>query len=173
MKLSDSEINILGIIRKGYKYGYEIEKFIEKEEMRDWTSIGFSSIYYVLGRLEKKGCINSGKDITANNIIRKIFEITEFGIEIFDQNVIRLLSKPDDVIFPFDMALYFKDFLQNKIQMECLQQLIDKYEADKQKLTNSFEGFETNVDKLILKRGISFFNAEISFIREIIAEINS
>ena len=38
-------------------YRPEIEHVIEERGMRDWTEIGFSSIYYLLKKLEKEGLI--------------------------------------------------------------------------------------------------------------------
>jgi len=34
------------------KHGYQIEQDITTRGMREWTEIGFSSIYYVLNKLE-------------------------------------------------------------------------------------------------------------------------
>jgi DNA-binding PadR family transcriptional regulator len=41
------------------RHGYEIEQIIEARGMREWTEIGFSSIYYILKKLEKKELVES------------------------------------------------------------------------------------------------------------------
>ena len=71
MEYSDPGINereaaILGLLWEKPLYGYTIEKIIEERGMRHWTDIGFSSIYYVLKRLESRNLLKA----PANN--RKI-----------------------------------------------------------------------------------------------------
>ena len=53
-RISNIEAAILGLLCERPQYGYEIEKIIEKRNMRNWTEIGFSSIYYILKKLEEK-----------------------------------------------------------------------------------------------------------------------
>jgi DNA-binding PadR family transcriptional regulator len=78
-KFSDSELLILGLIAEMPRHGYELEGVIEERGMREWTRIGFSSIYYVLGKLEESGLITAEEP--TNPKARKRFEITEKGKE--------------------------------------------------------------------------------------------
>ena len=65
---------ILGILAEQPCHGYQIEKLIEERGMRKWTDVGFSSIYYILEKLEKKGLAESvptkGKDKKEYNITK-------------------------------------------------------------------------------------------------------
>ena len=79
MKTSLTEELILGILSEHSEHGYNIEKIIETRGMRKWTDIGFSSIYYVLDKLEKKG-LASGKN--ANGKEKKEYSITESGLNV-------------------------------------------------------------------------------------------
>ncbi|MCY7144283.1 PadR family transcriptional regulator, partial [Streptococcus gordonii] len=47
IKTSLTEELILGLLAEQPRHGYQIEKLIEDREMRRWTEVGFSSIYYV------------------------------------------------------------------------------------------------------------------------------
>ncbi len=40
-------------------HGYQIEQIIEERGMREWTPIGFSSIYYLLDKMKDKGWLAS------------------------------------------------------------------------------------------------------------------
>ena len=51
--LTLSEQLLLGILAEKDYHGYDIEKVIKERGMRQWTGIGFSSIYYLLNRLEQ------------------------------------------------------------------------------------------------------------------------
>ena len=43
--LQENELLILGLISEMPRHGYEIERVIAEREMREWTRIGFSSIF--------------------------------------------------------------------------------------------------------------------------------
>lgn len=86
--LSTSEILILGMLAEEPRHGYDIEKLITDRGMRKWAEIGFSSIYYLLDKLEFKGYVTSndsqGKE-------RKQFSITLLGISTLKTETAKLL----------------------------------------------------------------------------------
>jgi DNA-binding PadR family transcriptional regulator len=43
--MTNAELAILSLVAEQPRHGYEIEQVIEEREMREWTEIGFSSIY--------------------------------------------------------------------------------------------------------------------------------
>ena len=89
--LTDSELLVLGLVAEMPRHGYELEQVIEERAMREWTQIGFSSIYYVLGKLEQKGLIKG--DIPANAKAKKSYEMTTKGREtLIDQTLATLKS---------------------------------------------------------------------------------
>jgi DNA-binding PadR family transcriptional regulator len=88
-EFTDSELLILGLIAEMPRHGYELEGIIEERGMREWTRIGFSSIYYVLGKLEKGGLIKAEKPSSPK--ARKRYAITQKGKEILiDQTLVAL-----------------------------------------------------------------------------------
>ena len=50
--LTDAEMLVLGLVAEMPRHGYQLEQVIEERGMREWTQIGFSSIYFVLSKLE-------------------------------------------------------------------------------------------------------------------------
>jgi DNA-binding PadR family transcriptional regulator len=102
--ISDLETSILGLVSEGFRYGYEMEKIIEERNMRNWTEIAFSSIYYVLKRLEKKGFISSGSEM-ANGRSRKVYDVTPTGIEEMRGKVTELVSSYNAATDPFDLGI--------------------------------------------------------------------
>lgn len=76
-KLTDAELMLLGLVAEMPRHGYELEQVIETRGMREWTPIGFSSIYFVLGKLEKAGLVKA--EVAAGAKARKVFAITENG----------------------------------------------------------------------------------------------
>ncbi|MCT2583134.1 GyrI-like domain-containing protein [Actinophytocola gossypii] len=55
--LTDGELTVLGLLVEQPRHGYELERVIEERGVRAWTALGFSSIYYVLDKLTKRGLI--------------------------------------------------------------------------------------------------------------------
>ena len=77
--INEREAAILGLLCENPLYGYTIEKIIEERGMRHWTDIGFSSIYYVLKRLESRNFIESSCQQQEDKPSRKVYTITDSG----------------------------------------------------------------------------------------------
>ncbi|SDR29262.1 PadR family transcriptional regulator [Pseudovibrio sp. Tun.PSC04-5.I4] len=75
--LTDSELLVLGLVSEMPRHGYELEQVIEQRGMREWTQIGFSSIYFVLGKLEKKDFVTAEKPSGAK--AKKSYIMTSTG----------------------------------------------------------------------------------------------
>jgi DNA-binding PadR family transcriptional regulator len=130
---SDSELLILGLIAEMPRHGYELEGIIEERGMREWTRIGFSSIYYVLRKLEKGGLIKAEKPSSPK--ARKRYEITPKGKEILvDQTLIAL-----NTIQPA-----YPSLLLGMIHLSVLtrDQVLDALRTRKEGLTREIERME-------------------------------
>ena len=55
--LTPAELTLLGLLVEKPRHGYELDEVISTRGMREWTEIGFSSIYYLLTRLRDRGLI--------------------------------------------------------------------------------------------------------------------
>ena len=77
--ITHSELLVLGLVAEMPRHGYELEQLIEKRGMREWTQIGFSSIYFVLGKLENKELVTSETPASAK--AKKSYSITDLGHE--------------------------------------------------------------------------------------------
>lgn len=103
MKLSLSEQLILGILSEQDRHGYDIEKVISDRGMRKWTDVGFSSIYYVLEQLEKKGLATSS-DTQGKK--KKQYSITDTGVSVMKDEAKKLIAerKPANTHFMTGLA---------------------------------------------------------------------
>ena len=90
MKLTLSEQLILGIVAEQPRHGLDIEKLIEDRGMRKWTDIGFSSIYYVLDKLETKGLVIGSE---ANGKTKKQYSVTPQGIASLKEGAVALIAE--------------------------------------------------------------------------------
>jgi DNA-binding PadR family transcriptional regulator len=120
--ISNLEAAVLGLVGWGFRYGYEIDKAIEERRMRNWTEIAFSSIYYVLKKLEKKGLITSGTEGVKGRPSRKVYDITKEGRSVLSDKIRSLLSSHHRLISPFDLGIGYMGFLRPEEALECLRQ---------------------------------------------------
>lgn len=121
--ISDIEAVILGLLAEKPRYGYELEKIINKRGLRMWTSIGFSSIYYVLKRLETNGLVSSReKEGKKGKPSRRIYECSSQGTYIMHNKIIEILSTFQKVISPYDLAVAFAGLLPIEEEIEYVRQ---------------------------------------------------
>ncbi|MBC8505754.1 MAG: PadR family transcriptional regulator [Anaerolineales bacterium] len=104
--MTNAELAILSLIAEKSRHGYEIEQVIEARGMRDWTEVGFSSIYYLLNKLEKAGLIESRlEQAEGRGPARKVYQITENGQEAQINATLAALSEPVNSYPPFLLAM--------------------------------------------------------------------
>jgi DNA-binding PadR family transcriptional regulator len=124
-RISDIETAILGLINEEPRYGYEIEKIIEERGMRNWTEIGFSSIYYVLKRLENNELIESRIKGMKGKPARRIYNITEMGSKVLNEKIKLTLSIYERLKSPFDLGIANIKNLSNEEILKCLNKYIE------------------------------------------------
>ena len=94
--MTNAELALLGLIVEKPRHGYEIEQVIEQRGMRDWTEIGFSSIYYLLKKLESKGYIQGARQPSQGaGPDRKTYHAAEAGRQAWYQGSLACLREPD------------------------------------------------------------------------------
>lgn len=92
--MTHAELAILSLIAEKPRYGLEIENLIEERGMREWTEIGFSSIYYLLKKLEKASLVESQVVQEGQGPPRKVYQLTPAGDQRLRAAVIEALSVP-------------------------------------------------------------------------------
>jgi DNA-binding PadR family transcriptional regulator len=93
--LTNAELAILSLLGEAPGHGYDIESKIEARGMREWTEIGFSSIYAILKKLEARGWIEAeAVRSVGQGAPRKVYRITALGREAQSSAVISALSTP-------------------------------------------------------------------------------
>ena len=93
--MTNAELAILSLVAEAPRHGYEIEQIIEVRGMREWTEIGFSSIYYLLKKLEKEGLVESELVPThGRGKTRRMYTTTENGRAKLLASTQEALSQP-------------------------------------------------------------------------------
>jgi len=103
--INEREAAILGLLCEKPLYGYTIEKIIDELRMRYWTDIGFSSLYYVLKRLQSRNLIVSSCKLQENKPSRKVYTITQVREHQMKENVRSPFSQNQRIASPFDLGV--------------------------------------------------------------------
>jgi DNA-binding PadR family transcriptional regulator len=134
--MNNSELAILTLLAEAPRHGYEIEQIIERRGMRDWTEIGFSSIYYVLKRLENYfWIVGTYETNIGQGPGRKVFHITKSGNDALHEAALAILQKPERVYRKLDLGLAYLPALPGD---EILQSLLH-YREDLQQTINQVQ----------------------------------
>jgi DNA-binding PadR family transcriptional regulator len=83
-RLTPAELTLLGLLAEQPRHGYEIEKTLEERGMREWTDLAFSSIYYLVKKLEKAGLVSAVDDIgrAGDRRRRRTYALTAEGLDV-------------------------------------------------------------------------------------------
>jgi DNA-binding PadR family transcriptional regulator len=92
--MTNAELAILTLVAERPRHGYEIEQVIEERGMREWTEVGFSSIYYLLKKLERDGLIESHLEEAQRGPARKVYHLTPAGGQALQSGILQALSMP-------------------------------------------------------------------------------
>jgi DNA-binding PadR family transcriptional regulator len=91
--LGNAELAVLALLVERGMHGYEIEATIQERGMRNWTEIGFSSIYRILATLEKEGSIESKAELApGRGPARKVYSATAEGRKRYEAEALAALS---------------------------------------------------------------------------------
>ena len=117
--LTDSELLVLGLVAEMPRHGYELEQVIERRGMREWTQIGFSSIYFVLGKLEKSGLIIARRP--EKRKAKKSYTITDTGHEMLVRHTLRALESVRPIHSSVLLGMIHWSFLTRTQALEALR----------------------------------------------------
>ena len=174
-RISDLEAAILGLLYEEPQYGYQLEKTIEGWGMRNWTQIGFSSIYYVLKKLEKKELVKSKLEKVEGKPSRKVFTITDLGRNTMKEKLVDLISWNKKLINPFDLGLAYLNYLEPQKVVECLENYLESAQGRIKFLESSVK-MQEELDApyyvvALFSRPLTSLKTEIEWVKKFIEKI--
>ena len=172
----EREAAILGLLCEKPLYGYTIEKIIGERGMRHWTDIGFSSIYYVLKRLESRNLIVSSCRQQENKPSRKVYTITLEGEQQMRAKVSSLLSQNQRIVSPFNPGVAHLQLLPTSETIACLNERMKAPDnAIEHIKTHRIQHEKIKKPYFLLAlsdRALAHLCAEKSWVEKFIAEVN-
>jgi len=104
--MTNAEFAIISLLAETPAHGYELERVIEYRGMREWTEIGFSSIYYILKKLETAGLVSAKKEASdMRGPARNIYSLTTEGRDIWKKSALEILETPSKTYRSLDLGL--------------------------------------------------------------------
>lgn len=103
--MTDAELTILSLVSEGARYGYEIQQLIDERGLREWLSVGFASIYYILNRLERQKLIISEMRTGGAIPAQRVYQITDAGRGVLQTAIVDLLRQPRSLGTGFELGL--------------------------------------------------------------------
>ncbi len=147
--ISEKEVILLGLIAEEPLHAYGLEEKIRFRKMDLWTTIGFSSIYRVLSRLEEKGLIDTHLAHEGQGATRKVHGISADGKRALARGVLDHISSMKPMKNPFSVGLAnitrapYKEVVSRlRERLERLESLISELMEYKQKMLQAISGLE-------------------------------
>ncbi|MFA4907920.1 MAG: PadR family transcriptional regulator [archaeon] len=166
--MTQVELTILGIMAEGENHAYNIEKIIEQRGLRKRLSIGFSTIYTALKKLEKEYLLESRFDTQQNLHGKRTFSVTSLGKRTFTQELMKALSVPKHAESAFEIALCFAHLFSRAELKESLSlydaELSRQIQIKVRELTDC--NLNETVKRGLLTRPLMLIQAERKWIRE-------
>lgn len=173
--MTDAELTILSIVAEGKRFGGEIQQLIEERGLREWMTIGFASVYYILSKLERQNMVRSELRPDARGPARKVYEITEAGLGILQTAVANLLRQPRPLGSGFELGLVNLGALRPSQAYQVLSHHMDDLRRQINAIEKSWqkhqaeESFDTT-DNLsaLYTHSLALMQAELSWLEEFI-----
>jgi DNA-binding PadR family transcriptional regulator len=138
--MTNAELAVLSLVAEQPRHGYEIEQVIEERGMREWTEIGFSSIYYLLKKLEEKGFVASTLEKPAGRgPARKVYRLTGLGQEEWYKQSLEMIRTPVRGSSPFLMGLSVLPALSKADSLPALREYLASLEQRKKHMLDQAE----------------------------------
>ena len=173
--LTDAELVILSLIYEEPMHGYQIEGQITQRNMRAWTDLSTSSIYYLLGKLEEKGCIEQLKEDPGQHPERprKVYQITQNGMSTWKSATIQALKQPKTTYTNFLMGLHNLWNIPPGEALKAVKAYRDWLEMDLQRQRDELENLGLSFFTLdvLFDYGFVLGDAELSFLVDLITRL--
>src|SRR5579859_1783732 len=99
--MTDAELAILSLLSEGPSFDHELNAALDDRGIRRWTAIGYSSMFYVLSKLERQGLVER----IGEEGERKRYQISAAGVGVLQTAVADLLGTPHPHDQYFELGL--------------------------------------------------------------------
>lgn len=172
-QLSSTEVVLLGTLSEAPRHGYEINKILEERNVRKWADIAFSSIYYVLDKLQTKGLVTSAE---AEGKEKKQYSITNKGIAALKEEANNLIRYRRPANTPIMTGIAVSNLIGDENLIESLRCRKAELELDFEALRSKQSEIQDapqsalrlfSLSKTLLEAELKWINKEIERIKQL------
>jgi DNA-binding PadR family transcriptional regulator len=139
--MTHTELAILSLLVEKARHGYEIELVFVERGLREWADIGFSSIYYILRKLEKEGLVAARfEEGEGRGPARKVYQVTPAGLDAWHEATLGVLSRPRRQPSPLQLGLANLFALPYEEAISALHAYQEAQQAERERVAARREG---------------------------------
>lgn len=139
------ELTVLGLVALGKRYGFEMEEFIARTEMKRWNEIGNSTIYKLLKDLSIKGFLDVKKVSGGKGPARNEYHLTSKGEEQLQSQILAAMRSDRSIKLDRLVGLFFVPLLSKECATGTMGKLLKELEAARKDLEKQLTEMETDV----------------------------
>jgi DNA-binding PadR family transcriptional regulator len=164
-----TEVLMLGLLYAKPQHGYELNRLIEDRGVRQWANVGFSSIYYLLEKLEARGLVKSNG---VKSKAKKTFSITAAGKKVCKSRTSELIKIRIPNKNPFMTGLANSFALSDSALMTLLESRLSELKAQLSLVKREWENQKPVPKQADYLFGftINEISSEISWIKSVLKE---
>ena len=172
--LTDAELVILSLICEQPMHGYQIEQEISQRNMRTWTDLSTSSIYYILQRLEEKGFIERSADQAPDKgVPRKVYQVTQAGREQWKTTTLGALAQPKTTYTNFLMGLHNLWGIPPQEALQAVRTYREWLAGDLQRQREELDNIGSFFPlDMLFEYGFMLGEAELTFLADLITRLD-
>jgi len=110
--LSRNDLLIMGLLLDRPMHGYELAETLNAPRAGRWLSLGRTSIYYSLNRLERNELVTKHVERHGEKPERTVYSMTDAGRAAFFEAIDDSLRVPEKPVTEFDVAIYHSGRLE-------------------------------------------------------------
>jgi DNA-binding PadR family transcriptional regulator len=174
--MTNAELAILSLIIETPRHGYEIEQVIKERGMREWAEIGFSSIYYLLKKLEKTGWVEGQvQHKPGPGPARRVYHVTPAGLSAWRDGTLQLLSEPGASYRSFLLGLSNLPGIPREQALPALRQYSARLAERRQRIEQRMDEqapLPRHVE-ILFEFSLLLIDAQLQWLQQLIAEVEA
>jgi DNA-binding PadR family transcriptional regulator len=120
---------ILALLKESPRHGYDIQRFIQGQQMEQWANILSGSIYFSIKQMEREGLVKAEAEERAGSRTRRVYAITESGKAAMRELLLEALrSPPHSLKSDFSVALCLASALPPGLRAQALRDNLQNLE---------------------------------------------
>lgn len=140
-----AQLALLSLLAEKPMHAYEIAQLIEERGMREWTAIGFSSVYYALKKMHLAGWLTQRQaESEIGGPQRNIYALTPAGYKLWKTAVITAISEPHPGDNPFLIGISAIPLLDHSDTKRALLGYLDILYKKELHLTEKIQSYASH-----------------------------